>query len=514
MKTLNILKTAIYCFILLSFITCAAKTITVTGEVSQYQKLDPTIFIDKSISIVYYDYLGVEERITTNILKDGKFSLSFSTHYPQVIMIQSGSGYYTEVLVTPGENINLTLKYEICKVRTENYPALHYRPDFAKSFIGKNADIQNSFLEFHIKLYSLSDSIYSQINHENIESIDKNALNISEIIQTFFAKNPKYNQVLIPFATQEVLYRHLNKEINKMSDTASQKSMPIPKAEYLSTSVVDVIRRASRIPETTYKKIYEQAFLNNPHLHFTDEQQKLIRKNFNNLLDKTDSINIKLLDNEVKKNLNGMASVDSIVAISECNYFFDSLPHGIAELLTAQKIFELKSDINNKFSYSAFLNKIEDPELLSYVKNRLITKWVDKKNINYVKSTETDIIKSLVKRFPNKHIYVDVWATWCAPCRSEFVYYPNLINKYNDKVVFVFLCESSKEQEYKEIISKLPFKANHYFLNAVQSTNMRNEFNITGIPHYLFITKSGKILNDFKRPSNLDGLQKDIDQEL
>jgi len=89
-----------------------------------------------------------------------------------------------------------------------------------------------------------------------------------------------------------------------------------------------------------------------------------------------------------------------------------------------------------------------------------------------------------------------------------------LINKYKDDEVFVLRCVSSEAHLYKELITKMPFKAHHYFLNEDQYTNLRNDFKIAGIPHYIFINRSGKITNNFNRPSNLESIQKETEEEL
>jgi thiol-disulfide isomerase/thioredoxin len=174
---------------------------------------------------------------------------------------------------------------------------------------------------------------------------------------------------------------------------------------------------------------------------------------------------------------------------------------------------ELQSDLNNNFSYVNFLNKITNPELLSYIRYELKAKKTYQ-YVDYTKSTETDIITAIAKAFPNQNLYIDVWATWCAPCRAEFPFYPNLINRYKDDVVFVLLCASSEEHLYEELIAKLPFKAHHYFLNDLQYAKLKNDFKIVGIPHYIFINRGGKITNNFTRPSNTEGLQKEIEGEL
>lgn len=297
------------------------------------------------------------------------------------------------------------------------------------------------------------------------------------------------------------------------SSAADFKNIDFPKIQYFSNRVTNVISRVDAVPGLKSSNFRMLSIFNNPRLHFEQEEQALIRRSFNATLTRKDSADLSVLSERIKKNPVAMASVDSILAISECTYFFGELPPDIAGILTARKIIELKSDLNNNFSYANFLDKLTNPDLLSYVHQELKVKKI-LKYVDYTKNAETDIITAIIKEFPDRHIYIDVWATWCAPCRAEFPFYPNVISKYKDDVVFVLLCVSSEEHLYKELIAKLPFKAHHYFLNDNQYTNLRNDFKITGIPHYIFINRSGKITNNFNRPSNLEGLQKEIEGEL
>ena len=40
--------------------------------------------------------------------------------------------------------------------------------------------------------------------------------------------------------------------------------------------------------------------------------------------------------------------------------------------------------------------------------------------------------------FKGKYVYIDVWATWCAPCRAEIPYLKKIEENYhNDDIVFV-----------------------------------------------------------------------------
>jgi thiol-disulfide isomerase/thioredoxin len=44
-----------------------------------------------------------------------------------------------------------------------------------------------------------------------------------------------------------------------------------------------------------------------------------------------------------------------------------------------------------------------------------------------------------------KYVYIDIWATWCAPCRQEIPYLQKIEKKYEDKrIAFVSISIDQK----------------------------------------------------------------------
>ncbi|MGE3806759.1 MAG: TlpA family protein disulfide reductase [Gemmataceae bacterium] len=109
----------------------------------------------------------------------------------------------------------------------------------------------------------------------------------------------------------------------------------------------------------------------------------------------------------------------------------------------------------------------------------------------------TQEIVAKIEAAKGKIVVVDVWASWCPPCREEF---PNLLILDRDLGKQGVVCMSVS------IDSSQKHKAALEFLKEVGSTilNYRvadnevwgNKFNIEGIPDIL-IFENGKLLNKF-----------------
>lgn len=99
------------------------------------------------------------------------------------------------------------------------------------------------------------------------------------------------------------------------------------------------------------------------------------------------------------------------------------------------------------------------------------------------------------------YVYVDLWASWCVPCRREVPYLQQLEKELqNDAVKFVSISIDKGVKEWKSAMEKLE-------MNGIQLINQDNSLadalNISSIPHFLIYDKEGRLLHyDAPRPSS------------
>ncbi|MBR5416296.1 MAG: TlpA family protein disulfide reductase [Thermoguttaceae bacterium] len=85
-----------------------------------------------------------------------------------------------------------------------------------------------------------------------------------------------------------------------------------------------------------------------------------------------------------------------------------------------------------------------------------------------------------------KYILIEVWATWCPPCRRSLNYLNWLAEHYKDDLVVVAICEMEEEK-----VRSMP--GNHkiddvrYSLAIDTGRRFANALNVTGIPHVVLI---------------------------
>ena len=104
-------------------------------------------------------------------------------------------------------------------------------------------------------------------------------------------------------------------------------------------------------------------------------------------------------------------------------------------------------------------------------------------------------------RFKGKYVYVDLWASWCAPCCKEVPFLQRLeANMVNKDVVFVSISIDKNETAWRNKMKQLNMHGNQ-FLN--QDESLGTALNVRGIPFFVIYDKEGKLyLRGAPRPSN------------
>ncbi|MET0466784.1 MAG: TlpA disulfide reductase family protein [Chitinophagaceae bacterium] len=107
----------------------------------------------------------------------------------------------------------------------------------------------------------------------------------------------------------------------------------------------------------------------------------------------------------------------------------------------------------------------------------------------------TEIFNYFKHNYPDKIIYLDVYATWCVPCLQEMEY-TSAIKKQVDtgKVIFINICLQSAEKNWIELVRKKDLQGENYFLDDDASKIFMGMYQIGGFPTYMLIDEQGKLI--------------------
>ena len=106
--------------------------------------------------------------------------------------------------------------------------------------------------------------------------------------------------------------------------------------------------------------------------------------------------------------------------------------------------------------------------------------------------------KEILETNKGKVIYVDYWASWCAPCRAAMPASHELRQKYKNKdIVFVYLALNDTEKLWKDAMEKdgLLGYNDSYLITNPKNSKMLNDLHIQAIPRYMIYDKSGKLVH-------------------
>jgi len=109
--------------------------------------------------------------------------------------------------------------------------------------------------------------------------------------------------------------------------------------------------------------------------------------------------------------------------------------------------------------------------------------------------------------FKGKLVYIDVWATWCGPCKQEIPYLKKLDEEYHNNKNIVFLSvsvdKSKDHAKWKEFLVKEGLKGVQIFAGDDSQKYILEPYKISGIPRFILVGKDGNIIsNDAPRPSS------------
>ena len=125
-----------------------------------------------------------------------------------------------------------------------------------------------------------------------------------------------------------------------------------------------------------------------------------------------------------------------------------------------------------------------------------------------------DIFEKIVEPFKGRFVYVDVWGTWCGPCKLDLQLNTQSLHKAlaDLPVTYLYLCNGSPSEAWRSTIAEYQLAgehAVHYNLPAVQQSAVEQYISVRGFPTYRIVTPDGTIIkDDVPRPGNPEAVRK------
>ncbi|WP_333809495.1 TlpA family protein disulfide reductase [Flavobacterium sp.] len=114
--------------------------------------------------------------------------------------------------------------------------------------------------------------------------------------------------------------------------------------------------------------------------------------------------------------------------------------------------------------------------------------------------------KTKLEDLRGKYVYIDVWATWCGPCRAEIPHLKKVEEKYHGKnIEFVSISvDVDKDHEkWQKFVEEKQLGGIQLFADKNWNSDFIKSYGINAIPRFLLIDPNGKVVKaDAPRPSS------------
>jgi len=180
------------------------------------------------------------------------------------------------------------------------------------------------------------------------------------------------------------------------------------------------------------------------------------------------------------------------------------------------------NDFEKFFPHSSYY-----PELKQYadeLRHKLLSNRNNKTTEVFSGYDSVNSIYDVVNKIKGKVIYVDIWGTWCGPCKEELAHVPKLKEKFNGQdLIFVYIDmdEDDKDAEWQDFIRVNNMTGIHLRMTPTQIQSIWQELlpdqkELRGqYPSYFIFDKQGNLVKGkAKRPSDKETLYQQLEKYL
>ena len=198
-------------------------------------------------------------------------------------------------------------------------------------------------------------------------------------------------------------------------------------------------------------------------------------------------------------------------------YLYVHLITGAVAESNPKNLLNIYSNFEKKYNnseYKALLTPMVDQ-----VRKRQQQKLNERMVFADSTATKFNTFADLLNLAKDKTVLVDMWGTWCSPCRQEIEAHSAAIKKhFKDKDLQYFYVanyDTRNTKSWKELIGYLNLEGTHVLANQKLTDDIMTTIKASGYPTYFIIKKDGSFeLSKGGYPMNRDKLFKQLDEAM
>ncbi|MBR2631208.1 MAG: TlpA family protein disulfide reductase [Bacteroidaceae bacterium] len=152
-------------------------------------------------------------------------------------------------------------------------------------------------------------------------------------------------------------------------------------------------------------------------------------------------------------------------------------------------------------SCPAFLERVEQQNNhYLAIENREFDKLVLKSSDNLAELSEGEaLLKKLVEPYKGKFVLLDIWGTWCSPCKEALSHSTEEYARLKDyDIEFLYLANNSPQESWENVIKEYNVSGDnvaHYNLPAEQQAAIERHLDVHSFPTYKLFDREGNLLD-------------------
>ena len=475
------------CITCLMFLGCSNQStnlssVNVSGKIIGYQGLDVLI----SLPIEGSGYAGFTRKV--DVQPDGNFSIDVNLNKASFVTMMMGRVFKRTIVLEP----NKSYKIEI-DGRSMNSKF---------TFLDASKNVQDLYSSFENPDYlarGMPSMNSSMTNKDYHAAFDRTLDNELVALNKFASESKISDEVLNLLKADRQCYRAARKgelawRLTRVRSTVDAKVKAFWKEIFEQAPPINSIASSPWFLE--YAKSYTRSkAVENP--SFSPSNHRNVEKGSNRFKFFTDGF-VQHFDKSMSES-------------AFASYLHKESSNGKNE----KACIDLFSAFKSKYRKSAFIDQIE-PKIKDIEKYYRVIDADFAKGINFIDNPQSiNSIAELTQRFKGQKLYVDVWASWCGPCRREFSFNETLkpmLKKHDVTPVYISTDKAKDVAKWHRYMKQYDLKG--YHINASQNLKVDIQRHYGGglrIPYYLLIDENGKVaVNHASRPSQLNKLEQEI----